>query len=317
MEDWAVVFVSRYHDVAAYTKWRTTKERRIYRLPTMSEFEYAARAGRPDAKYAWGNEPREGKANYSPGGRNFGQWREFLKPAKSYATNPWGLYGMSGNVFQMVNIYPDVTLGGFVFRITSPEDREGWCMGGSWARGEYYLGVSVAAYQLEGTRHPDLGFRLVREPLGTTHFQRENRRLIATPAGNGKVFLSWQLLPSDPSGIGFHVYRTQYRDAAGERISKEPIRESTNFEDTATPAPPPLRLSGGPDEPEGEDHVYYTIRGVAPDGKEGPPTPWTGVNPRQNRSGLLAYFEPHVKKGGIVPVFGDIIEAGGEGAACR
>ena len=36
----------------------------------------------------------------------------------------------------MVNIYPDVTLGGFIFRITSPDDREGWCMGGSWARGE-------------------------------------------------------------------------------------------------------------------------------------------------------------------------------------
>src|SRR5712692_2307606 len=42
MEDWPVVFVSRYHDVAAYIKWRTAKERRIYRFPTMSEFEYAA-----------------------------------------------------------------------------------------------------------------------------------------------------------------------------------------------------------------------------------------------------------------------------------
>src|SRR5260370_21554983 len=48
MEDWPVVFVSRYHDVARYLKWRIAKEGRIYRLPTMSEFEYAARAGRPE-----------------------------------------------------------------------------------------------------------------------------------------------------------------------------------------------------------------------------------------------------------------------------
>src|SRR5260370_2481237 len=106
MEDWAVVFVSRYHDVAAYIKWRTTKERRIYRLPTMSEFEYAARAGRPDVKYAWGNEPPEGKANYSPGGRNFGQWREYLNPLQSYPPSPSGLYGMAGNWFPIVYIFP-------------------------------------------------------------------------------------------------------------------------------------------------------------------------------------------------------------------
>jgi formylglycine-generating enzyme required for sulfatase activity len=35
MENLPVVFVSRYADVAAYTKWRTAKEGRAYRLPTM------------------------------------------------------------------------------------------------------------------------------------------------------------------------------------------------------------------------------------------------------------------------------------------
>jgi len=158
MENLPVVFVSRYADVAAYTKWRTAKEGRVYRLPTMSEFEFAARAGRPDVKYVWGNQAPANHANYSPGGRNFGEWKQYLKPVRAYPPNPWGLYDMAGNVFQMVNIYPDVTLGGFIFRITSPDDREGWCMGGSWARGDYYLGIDVAAYQLEGTRHPDPGW---------------------------------------------------------------------------------------------------------------------------------------------------------------
>ena len=85
MENWPVVFVSRYHDVAAYLKWRTAKEGRVYRLPTASEFEYAARAGKPDAVYPWGKESPEGKVNYAPqGGRNFSQWRQYLKPVKSY-----------------------------------------------------------------------------------------------------------------------------------------------------------------------------------------------------------------------------------------
>ena len=306
MENLPVVFVSRYADVAAYTKWRSAKEGRVYRLPTMSEFEYAAQAGRPDIKYVWGNDAPADHANYSPGGRNFGGWKQYLKPVRAYPANPWGLYDMAGNVFQMVNIYPDFTLGGFIFRITSPDDREGWAMGGSWARGEYYLGIEVAAYQLEGTRHPDLGFRLVRGPLGSTHFRREIRRLLAAPAGDGKVFLSWQLLATDRPDTGFHIYRTQYRDAAGDRITKDPVTDSTNFVDPAPPPPRPLRLKGGPDEPEGEGLVYYRVRAVGPDGKEGPPTPWTGVDPKLKKSGLVAYFEPHVKQGGFVPMFGDL-----------
>jgi formylglycine-generating enzyme required for sulfatase activity len=46
MENWPVVFVNRYSDAAAFLKWRTAKEGRVYRLPTSSEFEYAALAGR-------------------------------------------------------------------------------------------------------------------------------------------------------------------------------------------------------------------------------------------------------------------------------
>src|SRR5689334_7374782 len=42
MERFPVIFVNRF-DVDDYLKWRTRKEHRIYRLPTMSEFELAAR----------------------------------------------------------------------------------------------------------------------------------------------------------------------------------------------------------------------------------------------------------------------------------
>ncbi len=85
MENWPVVFVNRYHDAAAYVKWRTAKEGRVCRLPTWSEFEYAARAGKADAAYPWGNEAPAGRANYdATAGRTLGQWRQHLKPVKSY-----------------------------------------------------------------------------------------------------------------------------------------------------------------------------------------------------------------------------------------
>jgi len=308
LEQYPVVFVNRYHDVTAYLKWRTAKEGRVYRLPTWTEFEYAARAGRPGAVYPWGNEEPAGRANYdAKAERTLGQWRQYLKPVKSYPPNPWGLYDLAGNVWQMVNLYTDVSLGGFIFRITSRDDREGWLTGGSWARSDYYLRTGVAAYELEGIRLPDIGFRIVREPEGSTHFRQQRRRVVAASAGSRKVFLGWQLLPDDPANTGFHVYRTQYRDAAGERITPQPIRDSTNFVDPAPPAPlSGPRLTGGPDAPGGERRVYYRVRAVRADGKEGPPSEWAGIEPADARSGRIAVFQPNVKQGGFVPMFGDL-----------
>jgi rhamnogalacturonan endolyase len=206
----------------------------------------------------------------------------------------------------MVNEYPDVTLGGFVFRITSQDDREGWAMGGSWARAEYYLRLGVSAYHLEGIRKADLGFRVVREPRGMTHFQRQSRRVVAASAGGRKVFVGWQLLQDDPPNAGFHVYRTQYRHAAGERITTEPIRDSTNFIDPSPPGARPVQHRDGPDQPDGELRSYYRVRLVGADGKEGPPSEWAGLEPGEKRTGLLATFRPNVKSGGFTPSFGDL-----------
>ena len=304
-----VVFVNRYSDVRAYTNWRSAREGRIYRLPTSSEFEYAARAGRTDARYPWGGEPPAGRANFSETGeRDISGWRQRLRPVKSYAPNPWGLYDFAGNVFQMVNEYPDVTLGGFVFRITSPDDREGWAMGGSWARTAYYLELGRSAYKLEGIRQADLGFRLVREPAGSTHFRRVIRRIVAAAAGDRKVFLSWNLMPDDPPSVGFHVYRTQYRHAAGERLTTAPIIDCTNFLDPTPPGRRPVQHTRGegPDQPDGEARSYYRVRAVFADGREGPPSEWAGLEPTEKRSGQIASFTPNVRTGGFTVAFGDI-----------
>ncbi len=290
LENHPVIFVNR-HDAAAYITWRSQREKRVYRLPTWAEFEYAARGGDPGATYPWGQGPPEGRANYDPQGeRSFAQWRRHLQPVGSYPPNGWGLHDMAGNVWQMVDSYPDPATARYKYRIESATEEEGGLAGGSWARNAYYLRCGVRGGASSGIRHPDIGFRLVREPAGATHFHRQPRRLIAAPAGGGAVYLSWQLLPGDP-GTGFHVYRSGRRDAAGERAISEPVRDSTNYLDRD--APPVERL-------------YYRVRAVGPDGKEGPPSEWAGVEPSRARSGLIAVFEPTAKQGGAAPVFGDL-----------
>lgn len=291
MEDFPVIFVNRY-DVAAYTKWRTRKEGRIYRLPTRTEFEYAARAGSREATYPWGMESPEDRANYdSAGDRTFAQWRQFLLPAGNSAPNGWGLRDMAGNVWQMVDSYPDLATNRFVYRVAETTEREKSIAGGSWARAEYYLRCGVFGSASSGIRHPDIGFRLVREPAGSTHFRRQPRRVIAAPAGNGAVYLGWQLLPDDDARTGFHVYRSSRRGAAGVRITARPIAEATDYMDRKAP--------------QGA-RIYYRVRPVDPSGSEGPPSEWAGIEAGGARSGLIAVFEPTIRQGSFVPVFGDL-----------
>ncbi len=290
MEEHPVVFVNRF-EAAAYARWRSEREGRLLRLPTAAEFEYAARAGSATARYPWGDESPSGKANYDPEGRRtFAEWRRYLQPVKSHPPNPWGLYDMAGNVWQMVDRYPDLAVNRFVYRVMDPVERETALAGGSWARGEYYLRCGVFGGASSGIRHPDIGFRLVRQPPGATHFARQPRRLVAAPAGQGAVYLSWQWLPGDSPRAGFHVYRSPRTDAAGVRVTEAPVTDSTNFLDRAAPK------SG---------RVYYRVRPVEA-GREGPPSEWAGVDLGAERSGRIMLIEPTPRQGGFVPVFGEL-----------
>ena len=291
MANHPVIFVNR-KDAAAYLQWRSAKEKREYRLPTGPEFEYAARGGVASATYPWGKDDPKEKANYdAKGERTFAQWRQFLKPVKSYQPNPFGLYDMAGNVWQMVDSHLDPAITRFIYRIDSMIEKENKLAGGSWARTEYYLRCSSSGSASSGIRHPDIGFRPVREPAGANHFKTLPRRVVAAPAGNNQVYLSWQQLGQDQGAQGYNVYRTTRRDSAGDKITSKPVANSTNFVDTKLP---------------GDGRTYYRVRAVAADGKEGPPSEWAGVVPAGARSGLIAVFEPTVKQGGFVPVFGDL-----------
>jgi sulfatase modifying factor 1 len=86
-----VVGVS-WHDAKAYTKWADK------RLPTEAEWEKAARGGLAGKRYAWGDNISHDKANYRG---EFGKDRwEYTAPVGSFASNGYGLYNMSGNVWE-------------------------------------------------------------------------------------------------------------------------------------------------------------------------------------------------------------------------
>ncbi|RDV16057.1 formylglycine-generating enzyme family protein [Pontibacter diazotrophicus] len=100
-----VVHVS-YEDALAYATWAGK------RLPTEAEWEYAARGGKEQQPYYWGNEVKPyGKwvANIYQGhfpDRNTGaDGYVGAAPVKSYPPNPYGLYDMDGNVWEWCSDY--------------------------------------------------------------------------------------------------------------------------------------------------------------------------------------------------------------------
>ncbi|HEX3730563.1 MAG TPA: formylglycine-generating enzyme family protein, partial [Opitutaceae bacterium] len=90
-----------YADAQAYAEWAGKA------LPSEDEWEYAARGGRPNESYAWGNElVPEGRmmANYWQGAFPWENTAEDgferTSPVRSFPPNGFGLYDMIGNVWE-------------------------------------------------------------------------------------------------------------------------------------------------------------------------------------------------------------------------
>jgi rhamnogalacturonan endolyase len=73
------------------------------------------------------------------------------------------------------------------------------------------------------------------------------RGLVAVHQGEGKVFVSWRLLGTDPDDVAFNLYRFTSFSNAPTLLNKEPIRGGTNFVDAG------VRL---------DDNTTYSVRPV-------------------------------------------------------
>ena len=155
-----------WEDATAYAVWLSEETGEEYRLPSESEWEYAARAG-STTRYTWGHDIGRNRANCD-GCRS--PWdhrdRRSTAPVGSFAANAWSLYDVHGNVTEWVQ---DCWHENYA---RAPRDGSAWttggncsrrvARGGSWHESRRFL-RSATRYRLDAEfRDSYLGFRVAR-----------------------------------------------------------------------------------------------------------------------------------------------------------
>jgi formylglycine-generating enzyme required for sulfatase activity/predicted Ser/Thr protein kinase len=174
-----VVCVS-WDDAVAYAEWLTAKSGYVYRLPSASEWEYAARAG-SGMEVPWGAATagacRDANVADYTASRRFPGWEVFpcaddfvnTAPVGSFKANAFGLHDLLGNVFEWVqdcwrDDYTDAPADGSARAEAGCGERE--LRGGSWFSAPQYVSASYRNRFDHGYRSSSIGFRVVREMGG-------------------------------------------------------------------------------------------------------------------------------------------------------
>ncbi|QEP42480.1 PEGA domain-containing protein [Ectothiorhodospiraceae bacterium BW-2] len=144
-----------------YIPWLNRQTGKRYALPSEAQWEYAARGG-TTTKYWWGDNIGRNNANCDGCGS---QWDDkSTAPVGSFKPNAFGLYDMSGNVWEWVQDCWNNSYHG------APADGSAWesgecglrvLRGGSWNFKPNSLRSADRNWNYTGNRVYDYGFRLI------------------------------------------------------------------------------------------------------------------------------------------------------------
>lgn len=201
-------------DSWGYPLWELDSSANGYRLPTEAEFEYAARGGLEKKKFPWGDEFDPKYANYDDEkGLMIGEWWRLAKVQDTPA-NGYGLYGMSGNVWQWSNDWYSQN-----YYSSSPKDNPLGAntgttkiiRGGSWGSiNPDFLRVSKRSTMAPSNYNYDVGFRCVRPAMAA----QEN--FVPRNVSN-RTFYKYEVSRQNP--LTMDIYSSNFVNRLGQFIA--------------------------------------------------------------------------------------------------
>lgn len=175
--DHPVVHIA-WEDAVAYAQWSGK------RLPTEAEWEYAARGGLDNNEYVWGNSPQPSGHHVAnifqgdfPHDNRMEDGYSATSPVKAFTANGYGLYDMSGNVWEWVsdwynpNEYSERGKDGPILNPQGPASEQAYMglrvqKGGSFLCTDQYCGryrPGARGRGDPGSSSNHVGFRLVKD----------------------------------------------------------------------------------------------------------------------------------------------------------